>query len=409
MHTEILITTVLYLALSLIVGFWKLRAKDYSSFVASPGAISKYAVSLSICGTVIGGGMFFTVAQMGNEAGLAVLALPISYIIGYALLAWLVPQLREMVTETEASTLYDVVVQRLNVERNWGQRYAIALSSITFFLYLFMLAAQFTIVANFYMDILNISETTAWFLSLVVVGGTTLIYSVAGGIKKDIATDVFQVIIVMAGIFLLAFYLCTSETVVLTNAPDVYYTFSGYGAAFPIAVIVFSPAYVGRFDYWQRMIAAKSSKDAKSALWMSIPLIVVSYIVFCLVGVATKSMAPDIPSSDAALWFIQNMLPQKVSLLVTLAFYAALMSTSDTLLNVSSVSLASTVKGCVRSQEGFFNSILFVRLLTVVVATVASLAVLFAADTVDLIIGGFSSLVILSPGLIYTFTKEPWS
>jgi len=407
MAVGVLIVTICYVLASVTIGVWKLRGKDYADFVACPGKINKYAISLSICGTVIGGGLFFTIAQMGHEAGLAVLALPASYIIGYVLLGKTIPKIRQVMTNPDVNTLYDVIDAKLSEQVNWAKKYRLLLSVVTFGMYYFMLSAQFTIVANFYVNVLSVPVTTAWILSLAVIGGTTLAYSVAGGLRKDIATDVFQVIVVLAGIIILAVYLIFGEGVTFSNVPRTHFAFTGYGVAFPIAVLLFfSPAFVGRFDYWQRVIAAKSSSEARFSLWFTVPIIVFAYIVCCLVGIASRSMAPETEAAEAAVWFIRNVLPPGVSLVVTLSFYAALMSTSDTLLNVSSVSFSSILQSLSRRDASFYHRLSIIRLVTVAVGITASITVLLAADTIDLIIGGFSSLVILAPGLLYTLFKD---
>ncbi len=399
--------TACYVTLSIAVGLCRLRGRNYTDFVASPSTINKYAISLSICGTVIGGGMFFAVAQMGYEAGLAVLALPLSYVLGYLLLGFAIPAIRKSISSPGVNTLYDVVTVRLSRSGPWASTYKLLLSLVTFGMYFFMLAAQFTIIANFYMGVLSLTPRMAWMMSLLLIGGTTLIYSVAGGIRKDIATDIFQVPVVLMGLVVIGVFLLTDNKVSFVNVPRTHFTFTGYGVAFPIAVLLFfSPAFVGRYDYWQRIIAAKSVPEARFALWFSLPIILVAYVVCCLIGVAARSMSPTTESSRAALWFMRNALPSGLSTVVILSFYAALMATSDTLLNVSSVSLSSILQSLTRGRCKPLRTLGVLRALTVIVGIAASATVLIAADTVDLIIGGFSSLAILTPSLLLVLLKR---
>lgn len=397
----VILVTLLYVALSLAVGVWKLRSKDYGDFVAGRNSINKYAVSLSITGTVIGGGMFFAVAQMGYEAGIAVLVLPISYLLGYLLLSVAVPAIKNSLRTADVYTLFDVVRLRMKDTGRLANSYLFLLCLVTFGMYFFMLSAQFRIIADFYIGVLGLSSTYAWFLSLVVIGGTTLIYSVVGGIRKDIATDVFQMVIVLAGLVTLVVFMLTDAQVSFEGLPTNFYNFTGYGVLFPIGVILFfSPAFVGRFDYWQRVIAARTSREAKFSLWFSIPLICFAYVVCCLIGMGARTLAPDIESSQAAVWFISNVLPSGVSAVVILAFYAALMSTSDTLLNVSAVSLTSVFELLAPNRASSLRTLRCIRVMTLVIGLGASLTILLATDAVDLIIGGFSSIVIITPGLL---------
>jgi len=407
MTLGLIIITSCYVLLNLTVGLWKLRSSSYDDFVACPSSTNKYAIALSICGTVIGGGMFFTVAQMGYESGFAVLALPASYIVGYVLLSLAIPAIRNAMSSPNINTLYDIVTVRLPAGGGWATGYKILLSLVTFGMYFFMLAAQFAIIANFYVAVLDLSQMGAWLLSLLVIGGTTLIYSVAGGIRKDIATDVFQVIIVFVGLIVLGLTMIFDPNLSFANVPPSHFTFTGYGAFFPIGVFLFfSPSFVGRYDYWQRIIAAKSTKEARFALWLSLPLIIAAYVVCCFIGICARSMSSGIDSAHAAIWFMREALPGGLSLVVTLAFYAALMAASDTLLGVSAISLSSIAQTVLSRYRKSLRTVASIRWITVLVGVGASATVLLAVDAVDLIIGGFSSLVILTPGLLFVLLNR---
>ena len=402
MRLGIIIVTVIYIAVNLVLGLWKLRKSTYEQFVAAPSTINKYAITMSLCGTVIGGGMFFTVAQMGFEAGFAVLALPGAYFLGYLLMSFATPIIRQTMASSGANTLYDLIGFRLVQGGIWTPIYKAFLSVVTLGMYFFMLAAQFTIIANFFVYSLGVSSTNAWLLSIFVIGGTTLIYSVAGGIRKDIFMDVFHVVIVFAGLIVLLAAMLFGHSLSLSNAPSSHFSFIGYGALFPIGILLFfSPSFLGRYDYWQRIIAAKSTKEARFALWFSLPMITIAYIICCFIGIYAKSQASNINSGNAAVWFIQNALSPGMSLVVTLALYAALMATSDTLLNVSSVSATSLVATIMPRYASVIKSIGSIRAVTILIGLSASVLVLLAADTVDLVIGGFSSLVILTPGILF--------
>jgi len=353
--------------------------------------------------------MFFAVSQMGYEAGIAVLSLPISYLLGYWLLSAAVSRIRKYLSEADGHTLYDVIDARLGT-RTGTQVYGVLVAVVTLGMYFFMLAGQFTILAGFYQYALNMSLRGAWIMSLGVVAGATLVYSVVGGIRKDIATDVFQMAIVGVGIIVMALFMSRTPTGSFTNVPRHFFTMTGYGIAFPVGVILFfSPAFLGRFDYWQRIIAAKTDKSAKCAIWASLPIIFVAYVVFCFLGIYARAQNAPVDPQYAGLWSLRNIMPAGVSFLVVLALYAAIMSTADTLLNVASVSAYRLSRrvlplGSRRGHDGLRT----LRIITIIVSVCASATVLVAPNVVDLIVGGFSSLVILAPSLmIVLFSKSP--
>jgi len=408
MLTAVLIATGAYAVTNFLIGFWKLRSTDFASYVSSRSSMGGGVIGLSIVGTAVGGGMFFAVSQMGYEAGLAVLALPVSYLLGYLLLLRAVPRIRKYLSQAGGHTLYDVVEFRFKRTGSGARGYLALLALVTLGMYGFMLAGQFAVLAVFYMDILDVSRATAWGLSLGVVAGTTLAYSVVGGIKKDVATDIFQMAVTGIGLVLICAY---SGRILVTDygqLPKSYFNLTGYGVLFPIGILLFfSPAFLGRYDYWQRIIAARDDASAKRGLWLSFPLIGFAYIVFCVLGLFVRAVAPDIQPSQAGLWGLRTLLPGWAFLAAILAIYGAVMSTADTLLNVAGVS-AYRLLSPVLPLGMKRGSLLGVRLTTLGVGFSASLMVILAPDIVDLIVGGFSSLVILVPSLVVVlFFQRP--
>lgn len=400
------------MAVNLAIGLWRFRSTDYESFISARNQVGSSVLSLSIGGTAIGGGMFFAVSQMGYEAGIAVLSLPLSYVIGYLLLLKSIPRIRNFLHEANGNTLYDLIFHRLGEEQPLTKVYSNMVATVNFGMYFFMLAGQFTILATFYSFVLGVPSYVAWLLSLGVVAGSTFIYSIVGGIKKDIATDVFQVSVVAIGLLITVFYLVRVPIAEYQNVPSSHFDMSGYGVLFPIGVLLFySPAFVGRYDYWQRIIAAQTEQKAKKALWGSIPIIFVAYIVFCMLGIYARSHGPSIDTQYSGIWSLKNMLPKLPFMAVLLSFYAAIMSTADTLLNISSVSLHSIITKLAGNRgKKLSNNLWSVRAVAIFVGLGASSVVMLAPDIVDLIVGGFSSIAILSPGLaVILFSKKPSS
>jgi Na+/proline symporter len=406
----IFVATGIYVLANLGIGFFRFRSTTYESFASSRSSVPTPMIALSITGTVVGGGMFFAVAQIGYEAGLVVLALPVSYVLGYILLGRAIPRIKMAILESDGNTLYDVITQKLGPREPGTFVYRFLLSLVNFAMYFFMLAGQFTVLASFYQTTIGLSPSTSWAMSLGVIAGCTLVYSVIGGVRKDIATDAFQVFVVVVGLAVICSFLFIEPPARFLNVPRSHLTFTGYGVAFPIAVVLFySPAFIARYDYWQRVIAATTEEVAKRGMWWSLPLIAFAYIVFCLVGIFARSNAPEIPASEAAVWTLRCVLPESAFIVVVLALYAGVMASADTLLNVSSLSLYQMlrdVSGAERRNRK--RSLPMVRVLAVFVGFLASLMVIVAPDTVDLIVAGFSSLVILAPGVGYVvFSPHP--
>ena len=57
------------LILVLVLAFIRKRTSTFTEYSSAPGEFSTFAIATSVTGTVVGGGMFIAVGQMGYEAG----------------------------------------------------------------------------------------------------------------------------------------------------------------------------------------------------------------------------------------------------------------------------------------------------------------------------------------------------
>ncbi len=404
------LTTIFFITINTVIGIYRKAGTDFSTFVSFKGQSSNLSIMLSIVGTVIGGGMFFSIGEMGFQAGVAPLSIALSYIIGFGLLSLIIPKIRMIAEKDGVDTFYDVMMEKLG-KGNHSTHYQIGLAVITCLMYFFMLSGQFLILGSFYAYFLNIELRYIILITVVVVAIATLTYSVLGGLKKDIATDIFQTItIFLAIVITIVFIVVESSWESLNSLPDQYFDGTGYGIIFPIGVLVFfSPAFVGRYDFWQRIISAKDSNAAKRSLWFSIIPIIIAYCVFVFLGMYAKAnSAGDDIANISVLWSVENILPTWAFAVVGIGLYGAVMSTADTLLNVSSVSLWKLVDIIRPDEDTPKRKLLSIRLMSFFVGIIACLLILVVPEIVLLIVGAFSSLAIITPTVLYIiFSKKP--
>jgi len=399
-----------------IINIWiglRSRAADgLSTFVSYKGKSSTFPIALSFIGTIVGGGMFFSVGEMGYEAGIAPLAIALSYISGFFLLGLTIPKIKRITAAENVDTLYDVVKAKMEVSGKWGDIYRVTMAGINSIVYFFLLAGQFLVLAAFYGYFFHFAGQTLMIISVFIVGVSILVYTVLGGVKKDIATDVFQTncVIIVIAIVLLSIIFEGNVFQGFENLPKNHLNGLGYGILFPIGVLLFySPAFIGRYDFWQRVIAAKDIHSAKTALWVSIPIILIAYCLFVYLGMFTKANAGNAPVANVAvLWALERIVPRWVFGLTAIGLYAAVMSTADTLLNVSSVSLWKMLS--IFKRKPIDNSIGLrqIKIMSLVVGVLSILIVLVAKSVVTVTVGALSSVVIFTPSILYIlFARNP--
>ena len=407
----LILATVGVVLISIAIGlFVRRHLADFDSYTSFRSRVGVLGITASMVGNIVGGRVFFAVSSMGYDAGIAPLSILLSYMIGFALLAWFAASIRSIVQRHDVNEMYEVLRVRLGAEP-FSHKYIFLLCAMTLCVYFFSLAGQFLVLSTFLKFFFPESTASVVVLSMVMVAILTFVYAAWGGLPKDIFTDIFQTcvifIAVVAGIITSFLHAPSMNTSQLPPG-----TFNGlrYGVVFPIAVILFfSPTYLARFDVWQRLIASKSTKVFRVSLLISIPFICAAYGLFVFLGIYARANGPgDSIRDTAVLWSIKDIMPPPVFLLMILGLYAAVMSTADTLLNVSTISSWKLLSMIRPSYAVRMKNIKSVRKISVLVGILACMLIASAPDIVELMMGAFSSIVIFSPSILYILcSKQP--
>jgi SSS family solute:Na+ symporter len=411
METLLLIFGIIaYLIISFLIGFWKSKGINLADFIASRDSVGFWAILLSLVGTIVGGGMFFAVGQIGYEAGIVGYIIGFLYIIAFFLMGLVIPRIRNLFKDKNYLTLIDLVDGEYKSKKT-----TFAFAIVNFFIYFFVLAAQFLVLGTFLSFFAGIQLTYAILLiAMVVAGLNIIIYSVVGGIRKDIATDVFQVILVFIGsLLLISLLFRPAAWASISTLPAIYFTGLGYGTVFLIGIILFLiPLLFVRLDFWQRILAAKNEKVARKAFFTAGPLTFLFYFIFTTIGMYAKSFG--IPEAKiATLGLLDQVFTGIPFVVVILAFLAAVMSTADTALNVATVSFSRLFKRktwhrYLASQEDDKQLLKLVKIFALLIGLVSVIVAFLVPDIVDLFVASFAAVLILAPATFaLLFSKRP--
>lgn len=406
----LIIGVVTYIGISFLIGLWKSKGVNLENFVASRNSVGFWAILFSLVGTIVGGGMFFGVGQIGYEAGILGYIIGACYIVGFFLLGLTIPKIRKLFENKNYLSMIDMVDGEYKSPKT-----TTAFAIVNFFIFFFILAAQFLVLGTFLNFFANIQLTHAILLvAMIVAGLNIIIYSVVGGIKKDIATDVFQMIMVIIGSLLLISILFKPATwASIFTLPGIYFSGLGYGAVFLIAaVIFFIPLIFVRFDFWQRILAAENEKVARKAFYIAGPLTFIFYFIFTTIGMYAKSSG-ILDSKIATLGLITQSFSGIFYVIIILAFLAAVMSTADTALNVASVSFSRLFKR--KKWANYFDKkdndkelLKFVKLSATIIGLCSVVVAFIVPNLVDLLVASFTALLILAPAIFaLLFSKNP--
>lgn len=189
------------------------------------------------------------------------------------------------------------------------------------------------------------------YFSIIVVAVVMGIYTITGGLKAVVMTDVVQLIIMVVGsvVILVAGFIKTGgvsgliEKVSAQNPEHLNLFLPLSNPDYPWVGMILGLAFVLSPAWWcchqaiiQRCLGAKSQWDAKaSMIFAAFPKTLFAFFIilpgfFALVLALPKEIAnPD----QSLPWAIKNLLPVGLSGLVFAAFIAAVQSTVDSTLN----------------------------------------------------------------------------
>ena len=337
-----------YLAGTTLFGcsfFFRKDSGDARAFVAGGGKLPGWAIALSVFATYVSSISFLALPAKAYLTNWN--ALVLSFSIPFSAIAaakWFVPFYRRI----GGVSAYSFLEERFGF---WSRAYAsgcfLVMQSVRSGMILFLLALLLK-------SILGLSVPAV----ILVVGASTMVYSMMGGLQAVVWTDAIQAIILIGGALLCLLVLgCT--------LPDGFA--AGFSSAFEAGKISFGSFSFSDWSvetfwvtftygiflnlqnfgidqtYTQRYVAAKTEREAVRSMTGGALLYVPVSFVFIVIGTLLWAWVKGSPGivpvetlakSDAVFpWFIVNRLPPGVSGVLVAAIIAAAMSTVSSTLN----------------------------------------------------------------------------
>jgi len=258
---EIFIFVMIALLINLIVGIFSYnKSKSTIEYTSEPNKFGSLITILSLLGTIVGGGMFLAVSQIGYEAGIVGYIIGLIYIAGFFILSKYVPKIKVILDKNKNKTLLSIL------ENNFSTKTSKLFALTNLIMYAFLLAAQFLALYTVGNFLINYIDSLYIIIISIFAVLTVYIYPIIGGLKKDIMTDVIQMIFISIATIIITFVLLNSIDFhdFSTNLTPLHFTGTGYGNIFLIGILIFlTPIFIVRYDIWQRIGSAKQV-DEKS-------------------------------------------------------------------------------------------------------------------------------------------------
>lgn len=396
----------IFLLFNIIWAFFKAKSTNTLNYVSDSNKYGWLTIALTVTGTIVGGGMFLAVGQIGYEAGVTGFAIGAIYLLGLSIVAIISKYSKDKLNATKSHTLLELI------QNAYGNKVVKQFSFINMLLYIFLLASQFIALIQFAEHLQSVSGIfwIPWALvGLAVI--SMFLYPIIGGLRKDIQTDIFQMILVGIGSFLLIWKLFSlgNPTEIWNSLPVSHKIGTAYGELFVIGAIIFStPLFLVRMDIWQRIGSAKSDRSSKIGFMIAGLLACLFYFLFTAIGMWGYSLKTG-ESKFASLDVIFTQINDPIILaFIVGAFFAAVLSSADTFINNSSI-FASRIIYSSLWKDSFNKKVLLLKLrvLGLLMVVLSLILSYFIPDLVDLLVGAFSLLLIYLPTILGIF-QDKW-
>jgi len=356
-----IVLAVYFAIMGFFIFYKKLFAKNMKEFATTATGVGIFAAFASLTGSYIGPGYTMGLATQGFLHGIVYFFI----FLGFSLQTFLVgnylgPKLNHY---KHALTLGDVVGE------HYGKTSQI-LTGVLSFIYCVGIAGVVTKAAG---SIGNIMTGIDEWICILFAAGIVLIYTMRGGMKVVIGTDIIQFSIIVIGIivaFIGTLSLLHSETIV--SLPEHSLTMKGNFSLLTIIGLFIGflfgetlvPPYAAR-----ALITKEASQTRKAFIYSSI-FSVLWFGIVITIGIIGKMTIPNSDASQIFLNVMMKALPMGLLGLVFAAIISTIMSTQDSYLNSAAVSFTRDIWLPLNSKKEISDSqqLNITKLLTLIVA-----------------------------------------
>ena len=342
-----------FVAMFLIGVFFSKRTKSTDDYFKAGGRVPALVTAMSIYATALSSISFIAIpASVYNNSWLLGMA-PLGIILMVLWAAYVfVPFFRRV----NVTTAYEYLGRRFDNSFR-------LLSSLVFIL--FHLVRMAIVIYLPTLAIQQVLPDLNPVLITILVSIFCVAYTSMGGIEAVLWSDAIQTVVLLLGAFLIiivgfasapegigqGFKLLADDGKIIS--PDFFSLDLAKSSIWVMVVGGFINSiysYVGSQDIVQRYNTTPNEHEAKKSLFMNVPLLCTSIVIFIGMGSAlyiffhTKEVLPEGINGNAILpYFVVNYLPVGISGLVIAAIFAAAQSTVSSSLNSAATCITADI------------------------------------------------------------------
>jgi SSS family solute:Na+ symporter len=356
----------LYGLVLLGIAFASLKyANTMDNFLVAGRSQKRVLVVASMLASTIGGGITIgTVTRaynIGFPAFWFVAAGGIAHFLQGALLS-------EKVRATEAVTLPDLADKLI------GPSMRVLTSVIILFTWTGIATAQFVAAAKVVTAITGMAHQPA----VLAAAAFMVVYTLIGGQKSVLRTDLFQFGFLAASLLLVLGWLFVGSPPPAGSVPVEIFNANFDALDLLYYVVVLGGSYFICPMMFSRILSADSAANARKSSYMSGFGMLVFALAITFVGLWARASISDLGGVDPLNFMARNSLPALLGGMLIFGLLAAILSTGDTVL--------LTAAGILENDLIHRKSVPGVRLWTVIIGAIAASIALFQTDIIGILI-----------------------
>ncbi|MEC8678572.1 MAG: sodium/proline symporter [Candidatus Margulisiibacteriota bacterium] len=324
--------------------------KTTDDYILASREVGPLATALSAVSTCHSGFMFIGMIGFTYTIGISSMWMIFGWLVGdFIAWKWVYPKLRQSSEEQNNLTIPEFVTNHL--PHNKKRMLQLIIATIIFIFVSLYAAAQLIAGSKALGIFINLPQE--W--GIILGGSVVLVYSVSGGIRASIWTDVIQSVIMMiAMIGLLITVLVTIGGVtplftMLTKIdPSLANPFTGFDFGLILYILgwcAFGLGVIGQPHILTRPMAIKSTKDLKKSRTIYLSWYMVFSAAAILIGLAARVLLPELINQDPELGLpllALQYLPTFFVGIILAGIFSACISTADSQILVCSATITQT-------------------------------------------------------------------
>ncbi|MBN2102484.1 sodium:solute symporter family protein [bacterium] len=345
-----------YFVTVLTIGaYFYFKNKTREDYFVGGRQISWEHIGFSLVATDVGGGFSIGLGGLGFLMGLSGSWLLFSGLVGAWMVAILIiPRIKKLDEKHRFLTYPDFLLHR------YSAKVAITASVISGLGYLGFTGAQILAGAKLAAGTVfsDITLMNPIHMSLFLMAGVILLYTVLGGLKAVIYTDTVQWFILLSGLFLfgipftffklggwsgavsdLSFeYFSQGWSVLTAKLPASFFQLTHISPVKWINwFVTIVPVWFVAMTLYQRIYASRNTKNAQKAFFLA-GLLEYPLMAFLgvFLGMAARIFFPETEAEMGLPMVLAKVLPVGIRGIVVAAYFSAIMSTADSCLIASS-------------------------------------------------------------------------